>query len=203
VQRAADVGLRTLFDRALLAKGIDPENVPYRIIFPRTSVHTDWRYADGAFRNSMKDQNYLAMGVISRESIRKREFGMTDDESAAEEAQIEKELQNLATMYPTNSGQGAGEGSGNLGATPGTGNTATAPAAGSVQNPKASAQQAKSRTAGQNSTPKNQVSRVAAKAQRKKVTEALQRLHQEQMALISMFPPTVPPEADEPINTNF
>jgi hypothetical protein len=196
VQRAAEVGLRTLFDRALLAKGIDPENVPYRIIFPRTSVHTDWRYADGAFRNSMKDQNYLAMGVISRESIRKREFGMTDDESAAEEAQIEKELQSLATMYPTNSGQGEGEGLGKLGA-------GATPAPAPAQNPKANAQQAKSRTGGQNSTPKNQGTRAAATAQRKKVTEALQRLHQEQMALISMFPPTVPPEADEPINTNF
>jgi len=116
VQRQIEVGLRQIIDRSLLAQGY--MNIAYDIIFPRPFVHTDWRYADGAFRNSMKDQNYNAMGAISKQTIRMREFGMSKEESDAEAKQVLAELKEFGTLFPTNSGQGEGEGLGKLGATP-------------------------------------------------------------------------------------
>lgn len=192
VQRSLELGLRTLFDRALIAKGIDPKSVGYRIIWPRTTIHTDWRYADGRFRNSMADSNYMANGIISRRTIRMREFGMTDEESSEEETQIEKELKTLATMYPTNSGQGEGEGSGSLGpaGAPAVQAGANSPdAAQPLTTPPQATQQAKSRAAGQNNrpSPKN----LRAKAQ-KEALAALRRVHQEQLGLISMLTPIAP-----------
>lgn len=195
VQEALERGLRTLLDRALIAKGIDPDAVQYRVIWPRTTIHTDWRYADGRFRNSMADANYMANGIISRKTIRMREFGMTDDESAAEEAQIEKELQSMATLYPTNSGQGQGEGSGNIGPNAGA-NADPATAQQQPTTPPQASQQAKSRTGGQNNAPAAGKMTPKTKAQVKKQQEAVltafQRYRDEQLRLANLLPPPVP-----------
>lgn len=179
IQSQLEVQLRLLFDRALMARGIDPQTVTYKIIWPRTTIHTDWRYSDGRFRNSMADQNYNAMDVISKQTIRMREFSMTTEESTAEEEQIQLEKQQSMSLMPTtNSGQGQGDGSGN------TGKTLT-------KSPKSSQTISKQRTAGNNSgpKPKQNTKTVANESTKKTRYNELREHHAKQLQQIQQFAP--------------
>jgi hypothetical protein len=113
IQDMLEIPIRLLIDRALLAQGL---KATYRIIWPRPQIRNDWKWADSTFRKSMSDQNYMGMDIISRNYIRKEVYGMTDDESAAEEAIITKEREKFAALVPTNSGGGQGDGSGSVAA---------------------------------------------------------------------------------------
>jgi hypothetical protein len=178
-QSQLEKGLRQLLDTALRAQGY--LNVKYRVIWPRPSIHTDWRYADGRFRSSMADQNYNAMGVISKDTIRKREFGMTDEESAAEAEKVLAEIKEMGTLFPTNSGQGEGEGTGVLGATPEGPQAPEEPDTSDDANKKS-----KQRTGGQNSGTK------ASK-------ESINQRHIRQNQMATAFPPpmgSVPPTVE-------
>lgn len=93
-QTQLERGLRAIFDQVLLANGILPGTVEYRVRLPLADVRGSWKHADQRFRASLTLRSYLEMGAISRRYMLKQAYNLSDLEIDQMWDEISKEMSN-------------------------------------------------------------------------------------------------------------
>jgi hypothetical protein len=89
LQRALEVGLRTLFMRALILNGIAPTRIA--ITWPEVQTGQTWKYVDGQYKASQQEQLQVETGTFSRRQILIERYGKTETEADAILAEVEQE----------------------------------------------------------------------------------------------------------------
>lgn len=89
LQRALEVGLRTLFTHALILNGIAPTRVA--VTWPEIQSGQSWRWQNGKMQQSQTEQFQVESKVFSRRRILIERYGKTEAEADEILAEVEAE----------------------------------------------------------------------------------------------------------------